>query len=91
MPLTLPYCRERHELPADLPIQHEIENSSEHLTCHRDARFDRVVAVKELFVVKYGIHASENEGYALIFIEDSFAFQHLTCTQRNVRAASYTW
>jgi serine/threonine protein kinase len=69
-PVTLPYYRERHALPADLPTQQDIENSSEHLPCHRDARFDRVVVVKQIFVVKYGIYMSENEGYALLFIEE---------------------
>lgn len=68
--VSLPYYRARRDIPADLPTQQDIETSPNHLPCHRDTRFDRVVVVKQTFVVKYGTHVCENEGNALLFIEE---------------------
>jgi serine/threonine protein kinase len=67
--VTLPYYRERHLLPADLPTKREIEES-EDLPCIRDRRYGRVVVIGQLFVVKYGTGISENEGHALLFVEE---------------------
>jgi hypothetical protein len=69
--VTLPYYRERQSLPADLPAKQDIEDALEDLQCIRDSRYGRVVVFKQMFVVKYGLHVSENEGHALLFIEEN--------------------
>ncbi|OOF96678.1 hypothetical protein ASPCADRAFT_167731 [Aspergillus carbonarius ITEM 5010] len=74
MSLHLPYCREIFLLPGPLPEQYEIEQATKVLpTTHSPASGDRVVVVRDLYVVKYGPTVSENEGHALRYLEQEFS------------------
>ncbi|RAH65644.1 aminoglycoside phosphotransferase family protein [Aspergillus aculeatinus CBS 121060] len=69
MPFCLPYYRDTGELPAPLPDQNEIAQA----TCTLPKRSDyggRLVVIRDTFVVKYGPLVTENEGYALLFVEE---------------------
>lgn len=69
-PHTLPYFRDPGQLPGPLPMSTEIEAATASLPTIRDPRFGRVVVVRERFIVKYGTHVLENEGFALLFLEE---------------------
>lgn len=64
--LALPYFRDANELPGPLPSLGEINESTTDLPTIRDPRYSRIVRIRNLFVVKYGIWVSENEGHALL-------------------------
>jgi len=70
-PVPLPYFRHPDELPAALPTRTEIEAATTTLPTTRHAAYDgRIVVIGEHFVVKYGQRVSENEGYAMLYIEN---------------------
>ena len=71
-PLKLPYFRDAAELPGPLPDPLEIRNTPKSdLTSRRNAWEDRagMCLIRDIYVVKFGIDVTENEGNALIFIE----------------------
>ncbi|KAI0411102.1 phosphotransferase family protein [Xylaria grammica] len=67
---TLPYFCDPTELPDALPTLNEIERASVSLPSIRNPDLDRIVLAKGRFVVKYGVHVSENEGHALLFLQN---------------------
>ncbi|PWY87942.1 kinase-like protein [Aspergillus sclerotioniger CBS 115572] len=74
MSFNLPYYRESYLLPGPLPEQHEIEQATKILpTTHSPASGDRIVVVRDLYVVKYGPTVSENEGHVLRYIEQDLS------------------
>ncbi|KAJ5952638.1 Phosphotransferase enzyme family protein [Penicillium vulpinum] len=68
MPFSLPYYRDAGQLPGPLPDQNEIERSTQTLPKRSDYG-GRMVVIRDKYVVKYGPLVTENEGYALIFVE----------------------
>ncbi|KAM5471843.1 hypothetical protein MauCBS54593_003249 [Microsporum audouinii] len=74
MSVTLPYYKDDSLLPSALPIQREIATATKLLPTIRSPDYDgRIVVIRDQYVVKYGTHVLENEGHALLFIE-----QHLS-------------
>jgi hypothetical protein len=69
-PTPLPYFCTSIHLPAPLPTQDDIKAAASNLPTLRDPRYGRIVVVNGCFVVKYGINVTENEGYALLFLEN---------------------
>ncbi|PFH55019.1 hypothetical protein XA68_11038 [Ophiocordyceps unilateralis] len=67
--LTLPWFRDRNELPARLPTRVQIETATTEFPSIYDASSRRTVLVNENFVVKYGPAVFENEGHALLLVE----------------------
>jgi hypothetical protein len=63
------YMCESAKLPSSLPTIKEIKSTALNLPSIRDLRFGGVVRIREQFVVKYGRHVDENDGYALLFLE----------------------
>ncbi|KAK5997743.1 hypothetical protein PT974_00100 [Cladobotryum mycophilum] len=49
----------------------QIEAASAELSTIRGPRFGRIMAVKERFVVKYGVQVTEKEGHALLIVEEA--------------------
>ncbi|RAK98303.1 aminoglycoside phosphotransferase family protein [Aspergillus ibericus CBS 121593] len=68
MPFSLPYYRDTGELPGPLPDQNEIAQATRTLPKRSDYG-GRLVVIRDKFVVKYGPLVTENEGYALLFVE----------------------
>ncbi|KAK4096464.1 hypothetical protein N658DRAFT_501566 [Parathielavia hyrcaniae] len=70
-PQTLPYFCDASELPGPLPSLSEIEAADHTLPGIYDRRYQRIVAVRERFVVKYGVApwVFENEGHALLLLQ----------------------
>ncbi|KAE8146853.1 phosphotransferase enzyme family protein [Aspergillus avenaceus] len=69
MPYSLPYYRDASQLPGPLPDQNEIEQATH--TLPRKSEFHaRLVVIRDKYVVKYGSHVTENEGYALLFVDE---------------------
>ncbi|CAK7236932.1 hypothetical protein SCUCBS95973_009776 [Sporothrix curviconia] len=68
LPISLPYFCNPTELPDTQPSVDEIERATVFLPTIRDARRDRIVLVRDCFVVKYGRGVTENEGQALLFL-----------------------
>lgn len=68
MPFSLPYYRDASQLPEPLPDQNEIAQATP-LPKASDYR-GRLVVVRDTYVVKYGPLIMENEGYALLFVEE---------------------
>ncbi|KAM4065489.1 phosphotransferase enzyme family protein [Hirsutella rhossiliensis] len=66
---TLPWVRDRRELPAPLPTRAQIESATTEFPSIFDASARRTVLVGGLFVVKYGPAVFENEGHALLRVE----------------------
>ncbi|PYI29801.1 phosphotransferase enzyme family protein [Aspergillus indologenus CBS 114.80] len=69
MPFSLPYYRDTGELPGPLPDQNEIAQAARTLPKPSDYG-GRLVVIRDTFVVKYGPLVTENEGYALLFVEE---------------------
>ena len=69
-PTTLPYFCDAAKLPVALLSSSEIETATLILPTIRDPRFGRIVLVKGCFVVKHGVQVTENEGHALLFLEN---------------------
>ena len=66
---TLPWLRDVGSLPAPLPTVSEIENTTTQLPSIFDPSIRRTVLIQERFVVKYGPLVFENEGHALLLVE----------------------
>jgi aminoglycoside phosphotransferase (APT) family kinase protein len=74
MIFSLPYYRESDQLPGPLPEQHEIDHAVRSLPTIRNPDYGgRLVVIRDLYVVKYGPYVAENEGYALLFIEQKLS------------------
>ncbi|RDW90001.1 aminoglycoside phosphotransferase family protein [Aspergillus mulundensis] len=69
MPFSLPYYRDACQLPGPLPDQNEIEQATRTLPKRSDYG-GRLVVIRNTYVVKYGPLVTENEGYALLFVEE---------------------
>lgn len=69
MPFSLPYYRDARQLPGPLPNQNEIERARRTLPSTSDYG-GRLVVIRDQYVVKYGPLMTENEGYALLFVEE---------------------
>ncbi|CAI7623408.1 unnamed protein product [Penicillium glandicola] len=68
MSYSLPYYRDAGQLPGPLPDQNEIERATRILPKISDYG-GRLVVIRDIYVVKYGPLVTENEGYALLFVE----------------------
>ena len=68
MLFSLPYYRDAGQLPGPLPDQNEIEQATRTLPRRSDYG-GRLVVIRDKYVVKYGPLVTENEGYALLFVE----------------------
>ena len=71
--IKLPYLRPPDQLPRHLPSTDEIL-AGKPIPTNREAMASedgRVVIVGDCFVVKYGVQIRENEGYALLLLENS--------------------
>jgi serine/threonine protein kinase len=69
MQFSLPYYRDAAQLPGPLPDQNEIERATR--TLPKSSDYDtRLVVIRDQYVVKYGLLVTENEGYALLFVEE---------------------
>ncbi|OGM40932.1 phosphotransferase enzyme family protein [Aspergillus bombycis] len=68
MSYSLPYYRDAAQLPGPLPDQDEIEQATQTLPKRSDYG-GRLVVIRDKYVVKYGPLVTENEGYALLFVE----------------------
>ncbi|KAJ5929210.1 Phosphotransferase enzyme family protein [Penicillium verhagenii] len=68
MPFSLPYYRDTR-LPGPLPDRNEIERATQTLPKASDYG-GRMVVIRDQYVVKYGQLVTENEGWALIFVEE---------------------
>lgn len=68
---VLPYFCNPQELPGRLPTIREIEAAEMTLPCIWPAAKKRIVVVRELFLVKYGIPllVNGNEGHALMLLQ----------------------
>ncbi|KAJ5893611.1 hypothetical protein N7495_005302 [Penicillium taxi] len=66
MSFTLPFYRQDDQLPGPLPTQFEIRTAKKLVPDFGGS----VVVVRDLYVVKYGTFLTDNEGFALLFIED---------------------
>ena len=69
MAFSLPYYRDARQLPGPLPDQNEIERATRTLPKRSDYG-GRLVVIRDIYVVKYGPLVTENEGYALLFVEE---------------------
>ncbi|KAJ5569541.1 Phosphotransferase enzyme family protein [Penicillium hispanicum] len=69
MSFSLPYYRDADRLPGPLPDQDEIECATQTLPKRSDYG-GRLVVIRDKYVVKYGPLVTENEGYALLFVEE---------------------
>ncbi|KAJ5550891.1 Phosphotransferase enzyme family protein [Penicillium sp. DV-2018c] len=69
MNFSLPYYRDASQLPGPLPDQNEIEQATQTLP-KRSHYGGRLVLIRDQYVVKYGPLVTENEGYALLFVEN---------------------
>ncbi|KAI2896002.1 hypothetical protein CBS63078_8341 [Aspergillus niger] len=69
MLFSLPYYRDARQLPGPLPDQNEIERATRILPKRSDYG-GRLVVIRDKYVVKYGPLVTENEGYALLFVEE---------------------
>ncbi|PLN81340.1 phosphotransferase family protein [Aspergillus taichungensis] len=69
MPFSLPYYRDACQLPGPLPDQHEIKQATRTLPKGSDYG-ECLVVIRDIYVVKYGSLVDENEGYALLFVEE---------------------
>lgn len=67
---TLPFLCDPDELPGPLPSLDEILAADQTFPILAEDRYERVVLVREKFVVKYGVSrcVSENEGHALLLL-----------------------
>jgi hypothetical protein len=63
-----PYYKALAYLPGQLPSIEEIEAATETLPTNHYG--SRIVIIRDLFVVKYGAYVLENEGFALLFLEN---------------------
>ncbi|KAI5464341.1 phosphotransferase family protein, partial [Mariannaea sp. PMI_226] len=72
VPVQLPYFRDATELPGPLPTLNEIHNSPSNLSPRRKAMGGSggVCCIRDIYLVKYGTSVTENEGNALLFIEN---------------------
>ena len=77
MPFSFPYYRDARQLPGPLPDQNEIERATQTLPKRSDYG-GRLVVIRDKYVVKYGPLVTENEGYALLFVEETA--QHRSAT-----------
>ncbi|KAF4976837.1 hypothetical protein FZEAL_6551 [Fusarium zealandicum] len=66
---TLPWIRDRDELPGALPTTAEIGAATREFPSIFDPSARRTVLVNQHFVVKYGRFVFENEGHALLFLD----------------------
>ncbi|WEW55666.1 hypothetical protein PRK78_001099 [Emydomyces testavorans] len=69
--VKLPYFRDPDQLPCPLPTSEEIEAGTI-IPTQRErilGDYGHVAIVKDHFVVKYGRYIRDNEGYALLFLE----------------------
>lgn len=74
MSFSLPYYRQPDQLLGSLPEQQEIDEATKILPTIRDTNYGgHLVVARDLFVVKYGPYVTENEGYALLFIEQKLS------------------
>ncbi|EFQ97900.1 phosphotransferase enzyme family protein [Nannizzia gypsea CBS 118893] len=71
MQFSLPYYRDAGQLPGPLPDQNEIEQATRNLM--KSDYSGRLVVIRDKYVVKYGPLISENEGYALLFVEEQLS------------------
>ena len=69
MPFSLPYYRDARQLPGPLLDQHEIQQATQTLPKRSDYG-GRLVVIRDKYLVKYGPLVAENEGYALLFVEE---------------------
>ncbi|KAL9476110.1 hypothetical protein ACSS6W_005951 [Trichoderma asperelloides] len=69
-PLALPWFRSQNELPGPLPTAAQIEAASIELPNNYTTDLRRTVLVNEHFVVKYGPLVYENEGHAMLLVEE---------------------
>jgi serine/threonine protein kinase len=69
MPFPFPYYRDAGQLLGPLPDQNEIERATRTLPKRSDYS-GRLVVIRDKYVVKYGPLVTENEGYALLFVEE---------------------
>ena len=67
---TLPYFCDPAEIPGPLPSLEEIEDAKETLPGYFKHGYEKVVRIRDKFVVKYGVTpwVSENEGHALLLL-----------------------
>ena len=68
MPFSLPYYRDAGQLPGPRPDQDEIEQATRTLPKRPDFG-GRMVVIRDKYVVKYGPLVTDNEGHALLFVE----------------------
>lgn len=73
MLFSLPYYRHARELLGPLPEQNEIKQETRTLPRASDYS-RRLVVIRDKFVVKYGPIMTENEGYALLLVEEQLNF-----------------
>ena len=74
-PVKLPYYRDASELPGPLPTSIEIRDAlKSELSLRRSAWGDAggVCIIRGIYVVKFGVEVTENEGNALLFVEKYF-------------------
>ncbi|KAL3434605.1 phosphotransferase family protein [Aspergillus tetrazonus] len=69
MAFSLPYYRNARQLSGPLPDQNEIERATRTLPKRSDYG-GRLVVISDIYVVKYGPLVTENEGYALLSVEE---------------------
>ncbi|KAH7148975.1 hypothetical protein B0J13DRAFT_674215 [Dactylonectria estremocensis] len=73
VPVKLPYFRDAAELPGPLPTAVEIRDSSKSDLSPRRSAWgggSGVCCIRGIYIVKYGPEVTENEGNALLFIEN---------------------
>lgn len=74
MLFSLPYYLESDQLPGPLPEQHEMDHAAHCLLTIRNPDYGgRLVIIRDLYVVRYGPYVAENEGYALLSIEQELS------------------
>jgi len=70
--IDLPYFRDPQELPRPLPTSGE-SRAAEIIPTKREnygSYFGRVSIIREYFIIKHGRYIKENEGTALLFLEN---------------------